>query len=126
MIQVIHLINGETIIGDVEGDVSEFYNVYDPFSIERVEDDNHYGTGLKMNYLLTFSAQNYVIIKNSGVLYSYKPSENMQNYYEKLVQYKNEENPEDMLEKTIKDMEDMDKHYRKLVSRRIRGDDDLN
>lgn len=125
MIQVIHLINGETIIGDVEGDVSEFYNIYDPFLMEKVDDDIM-GKGLKMNYLLTFSEQNYVIIKNSSVLYSYTPSKNMTDYYKKLVEYKEEYNPEEMIEKTIEDMEDMDRHYRELISRRFRGDDDLN
>jgi hypothetical protein len=50
----------------------------------------------------------------------------MTDYYKKLVEYKEEYNPEEMIEKTIEDMEDMDRHYRELISRRFRGDDDLN
>lgn len=125
MIYVLHLINGETIIGEVEGDFSEYYNIYEPFLIERVDDDIM-GKGLKINYLLTFSEQNCITIKNNSVLYSYIPSKNMTEYYKKLVEYKNEQSPEEMIEKTIKDMEDMDRQYRELISRKIRRNEDLN
>lgn len=117
--------NGETIIGEVDGDFSEFYNIYDPFVMVYVN-DNMYGNGFKLNYLLEFSEKNYVTIRNSMVIYDYIPSKSVHEYYIKLVKYKNENDPSEMIQKTIEEMEDMDTHWRKLLSRRIRGDEDLN
>ena len=125
MIQIVKLINGEEIIGDVEGDFSEFYNIFEPFNITYV-DEEKYGVGVKLDYILAFSQNNCVTIKNNSVLYSYIPSKNMTEYYKKLVEYKNEQSPEEMIEKTIKDMEDMDRQYRELISRKIRRNEDLN
>lgn len=125
MIRIIKLMNGETIIGEVDGDFSEFYNIYDPFVMVYVN-DNMYGNGFKLNYLLEFSEKNYVTIRNSMVIYDYIPSKSVHEYYIKLVKYKNENDPSEMIQKTIEEMEDMDTHWRKLLSRRIRGDEDLN
>jgi hypothetical protein len=125
MIRVLSLINGEKIIGEVEDDFSEYYNVVHPFDLEQV-DDAVYGSGLKINYLLQHSQKNCITIKNNMVLYSYIPNENMRTYYEKLVQYKVEYKPDDMIEKTINDMEAMDKKYRQLLTRRLIGDEDVN
>lgn len=125
MIRIIKLMNGETIIGEVDGDFSEFYNIYDPFVMVYVNDDM-YGNGFKLNYLLEFSEKNYVTIRNSMVIYDYIPSKSVHEYYIKLVKYKNENDPSEMIQKTIEEMEDMDTHWRKLLSRRIRGDEDLN
>ena len=125
MIRIVKLINGETIIGEVDGDFSEFYNIYDPFVMTYVDDSIH-GNGFKLNYLLEFSEKNYVTIRNSMVIYDYIPSKAVHEYYIKLVEYKNENDPSEMIQKTIEEMEDMDTHWRKLLSRRIRGDEDLN
>lgn len=125
MIQIVKLINGEEIIGDVEGDFSEFYNIFEPFNITYV-DEEKYGVGVKLDYILAFSQNNCVTIKNNSVIYSYMPSSSLQDYYEKLIEYKNEQNPEELVKQTIQNMEDMDNHYRRLISKRLIGDDNVN
>jgi hypothetical protein len=111
MIQIVKLINGDEIIGEVEGDFSEFYNIYEPFNMTRV-DVEQYGMGVKLDYILAYSQNNCVTIKNNSVIYNYKPSENLKNYYEKLVEYKNEHDPDALIKETIQNMEEMDNHYR--------------
>ncbi len=125
MIKIVKLINGEEIIGDVEGDFSQFYNIFEPFNIKYV-DEEKYGVGVKLDYILAFSQNNCVTIRNNSVIYSYMPSNNLQSYYEKLVEYKNEQNPDELVKQTIQNMEDMDNHYRKLISKRLIGDDNVN
>lgn len=125
MIQIVKLINGDEIIGEVEGDFSEFYNIYEPFNMTRV-DVEQYGMGVKLDYILAYSQNNCVTIKNNSVIYNYKPSENLKNYYEKLVEYKNEHDPDALIKETIQNMEEMDNHYRKLISKRLIGGDDVN
>ena len=125
MIKIVKLINGEEIIGDVEGDFSEFYNIFEPFNITYV-DEEKYGVGVKLDYILAFSQNNCVTIKNNSVIYSYMPSSSLQDYYEKLIEYKNEQNPEELVKQTIQNMEDMDNHYRRLISKRLIGDDNVN
>lgn len=125
MIQIIKLINGDEIIGEVEGDFSEFYNIYEPFNMIRV-DVEQYGMGVKLDYILAYSQNNCVTIKNNNVIYNYKPSENLKNYYEKLVKYKNEHDPDALIKETIQNMEKMDNHYRKLISKRLIGGEDVN
>ena len=125
MIQIVKLINGDEIIGEVEGDFSEFYNIYEPFNMTRV-DVEQYGMGVKLDYILAYSQNNCVTIKNNSVIYNYKPSENLKNYYEKLVEYKNEHDPDAIIKETIQNMEEMDNHYRKLISKRLIGGEDVN
>jgi hypothetical protein len=125
MIQIVKLINGDEIIGEVEGDFSEFYNIYEPFNMTRV-DVEQYGMGVKLDYILAYSQNNCVTIKNNSVIYNYKPSENLKNYYEKLVEYKNEHDPDALIKETIQNMEEMDNHYRKLISKRLIGGEDVN
>lgn len=125
MIQIVKLINGDEIIGEVEGDFSEFYNIYEPFNMTRV-DVEQYGMGIKLDYILAHSQNNCVTIKNNSVIYNYKPSENLKNYYEKLVEYKNEHDPDALIKETIQNMEEMDNHYRKLISKRLIGGEDVN
>ena len=125
MIQIVKLINGDEIIGEVEGDFSEFYNIYEPFNMTRV-DVEQYGMGIKLDYILAYSQNNCVTIKNNSVIYNYKPSENLKNYYEKLVEYKNEHDPDALIKETIQNMEEMDNHYRKLISKRLIGGEDVN
>lgn len=125
MIQIVKLINGDEIIGEVEGDFSEFYNIYEPFNMTHV-DVEQYGMGVKLDYILAYSQNNCVTIKNNSVIYNYKPSENLKNYYEKLVEYKNEHDPDALIKETIQNMEEMDNHYRKLISKRLIGGDDVN
>lgn len=125
MIQIVKLINGDEIIGEVEGDFSEFYNIYEPFNMTRV-DVEQYGMGVKLDYILAYSQNNCVTIKNNSVIYNYKPSENLKKYYEKLVEYKNEHDPDALIKETIQNMEEMDNHYRKLISKRLIGGEDVN
>jgi len=89
-------------------------------------DVEQYGMGVKLDYILAYSQNNCVTIKNNSVIYNYKPSENLKNYYEKLVEYKNEHDPDALIKETIQNMEEMDNHYRKLISKRLIGGEDVN
>lgn len=124
MLTVMSLINGEKIIGDTESTLDE-YKVKNPFTLEYVT-DKEYGEGMKIHYLLSYAKNNCITIKNNMVLYSYIPNDTLEEYYKKLVEYKLETTANDMLEKAIREMDDMDAYYRKLITRRFIGDKEVN
>ena len=52
MLKILHMISGNTLIGQVEENESE-YIVTHPFLMEIVDDSNE-GSGIRMDYLLAF------------------------------------------------------------------------
>lgn len=124
MIRVLHLTTSEEIIGVVSEGESGFL-ITNPFFMEIVDDDQQ-GSGVRLSYLLAFSSQNSVQIKKSSVVYDYSPSEKMSEYYTRLVEYSLTKNRDTVLEETIENMEDMDRRYKQLLSRRIVGKDSVN
>ena len=91
-----------------------------------IVDDQDQGSGIRLSYLLTFSAQNSVQINKSSVVYDYQPSERMEEYYTRLVEYTVTKNHDAVIEETIESMEEMDRRWKKLLSRRFVGKSTVN
>jgi hypothetical protein len=124
MIKVIQLVSCETIIGNV-GSRGDEYVVTHPFHMEIV-DDTEQGSGIRMDYLLAFSKDNCVHIKKNDVMYNYRPSDMMEEYYKRLVEYTVTHETDKILKQTIENMEEMDARLKKLVSQRFVGKDTVN
>lgn len=124
MIKILHLISCDTIIGEVDEDSSE-YTITHPFIMDTVDDPDQ-GSGVRMDYLLTFSKDNCVHIKKSDVVYTYNPSERMEEYYTRLSEYTVTKDHDKVLKETIESMDEMDRRYKQLVSRKFVGKNTVN
>ena len=124
MLKVIHLISCDTLIGEVEENEDE-YIITHPFLMEIV-DDSDQGSGVRMDYLLAFSKDNCVHIKKNDVMYNYRPSDMMEQYYKRLVEYTVTHETDKILKQTIENMEEMDARLKKLISQRFVGKDTVN
>jgi hypothetical protein len=124
MIKVIHLVSCDTIIGTLEENDDE-YIVTHPFLMEII-DDSDQGSGVRMDYLLAFSKDNCVHIKKNVVLYNYNPSDRMEEYYSRLVEYTAKRENDKILEETIEGMEEMDRRFKSLLSKRLVGKSTVN
>jgi hypothetical protein len=124
MIKVIQLISSDTIIGDIRSRGDEYVIKY-PFLMEIV-DDTEQGSGIRMDYLLAFSKDNCVHIKKNDVMYNYTPSDMMEEYYKRLVEYTVTHETDKILKQTIENMNEMDSRLKKLISQRFVGKDTVN
>jgi hypothetical protein len=89
-------------------------------------DDSDQGSGVRMDYLLAFSKDNCVHIKKNVVLYNYNPSDRMEEYYGRLVEYTAKRENDKILEETIEGMEEMDRRFKALLSKRLVGKSTVN
>jgi hypothetical protein len=124
MIKVIQLISSDTIVGDIRSRGDEYVIKY-PFLMEIV-DDTEQGSGIRMDYLLAFSKDNCVHIKKNDVMYNYTPSDMMEQYYKRLVEYTVNHETDKILKQTIENMEEMDARLKHLISQRFVGKDTVN
>jgi hypothetical protein len=124
MIKVIQLISSDTIVGDIRSRGDEYVIKY-PFLMEIV-DDTEQGSGIRMDYLLAFSKDNCVHIKKNDVMYNYTPSDMMEQYYKRLVEYTVTHETDKILKQTIENMNEMDSRLKKLISQRFVGKDTVN
>jgi hypothetical protein len=124
MIKVIQLISSDTIVGDIRSRGDEYVIKY-PFLMEIV-DDTEQGSGIRMDYLLAFSKDNCVHIKKNDVMYNYTPSDMMEQYYKRLVEYTVNHETDKILKQTIENMEEMDARLKQLISQRFVGKDTVN
>jgi hypothetical protein len=124
MIKVIQLISSDTIVGDIRSRGDEYVIKY-PFLMEIV-DDTDQGSGIRMDYLLAFSKDNCVHIKKNDVMYNYRPSDMMEQYYKRLVEYTVTHETDKILKQTIENMNEMDSRLKKLISQRFVGKDTVN
>lgn len=124
MLKVMHLISCDTLIGEVEENEDE-YIITHPFLMEIV-DDSDQGSGVRMDYLLAFSKDNCVHIKKNDVMYNYTPSDMMEQYYKRLVEYTVNHETDKILKQTIENMEEMDARLKQLISQRFVGKDTVN
>lgn len=124
MNRVLHLNTGEEIIGVISEGESTFLITH-PFYME-IMDDPDQGSGIRLSYLLAFSSQNSVQINKSSVVYDYKPSERMIEYYNRLVEYTVTKNHDAVIEETIESMEEMDRRWKKMISNRFIGKSSVN
>ena len=127
MIKVLHLINGEVLIGKIENDTdrSETYTIEQPFMMDIVDDSDE-GSGIRMDYLLAFSKDNCVHIKKNAVLYDYNPSDRMERYYNKLVEYTVKHENDKILEQTLEGMDEMDRKMKSFIAQRLVGKSTVN
>ena len=85
MIRIVKLINGEEIIGDVEEDTSEFFNIHDPMLIETTQSQQGYrGTGL--SNMLSLSTDDFITIDRKNVLTSFTVKDIIKEYYARVRQ----------------------------------------
>jgi hypothetical protein len=124
MLKVIHLISCDTLIGEVEENEDE-YIITHPFLMEIV-DDSDQGSGVRMDYLLAFSKDNCVHIKKNVVLYNYNPSNRMEEYYGRLVEFTAKRENDVMLKQTLESMDEMDSRLKSLLTRRLVGKSTVN
>jgi hypothetical protein len=124
MLKVIHLISCDTLIGEVEENEDE-YIITHPFLMEIV-DDSDQGSGVRMDYLLAFSKDNCVHIKKNVVLYNYNPSDRMEEYYGRLVEFTAKRENDVMLKQTLESMDEMDSRLKSLLTRRLVGKSTVN
>ena len=124
MLKVIHLISCDTLIGEVEENEDE-YIITHPFLMEIV-DDSDQGSGVRMDYLLAFSKDNCVHIKKSVVLYNYNPSNRMEEYYGRLVEFTAKRDNDVILKQTLESMDEMDSRLKSLLTRRLVGKSTVN
>ena len=124
MLKILHMISGNTLIGQVEENESE-YIVTHPFLMEIVEDSNE-GSGVRMDYLLAFSKDNCVHIKKNVVLYNYNPSDRMEEYYGRLVEFTAKRDNDVILKQTLESMDEMDSRLKSLLTRRLVGKSTVN
>jgi hypothetical protein len=124
MLKVIHLISCDTLIGEVEENEDE-YIITHPFLMEIV-DDSDQGSGVRMDYLLAFSKDNCVHIKKNVVLYNYNPSNRMEEYYGRLVEFTAKRENNVILKQTLESMDEMDSRLKSLLTRRLVGKSTVN
>jgi len=124
MLKVIHLISCDTLIGEIEENEDE-YIITHPFLMEIV-DDSDQGSGVRMDYLLAFSKDNCVHIKKNVVLYNYNPSDRMEEYYGRLVEFTAKRENDVMLKQTLESMDEMDSRLKSLLTRRLVGKSTVN
>lgn len=129
MIKILHLINGEVLIGKIENDIdrSATYTIENPFMMEIVDDyESGESSGVRMDYLLTFSKDNYVHIKKNAVVYNYNASDRMEKYYKRLVEYTANRKNDNILEETLESMDDMDRKMKAFLTQKFIGKSTIN
>jgi len=124
MLKVMHLISCDTLIGEVEENEDE-YIITHPFLMEIV-DDSDQGSGVRMDYLLAFSKDNCVHIKKNVVLYNYNPSDRMEEYYGRLVEFTAKRDNDVILKQTLESMDEMDSRLKSLLTRSLVGKSTVN
>ena len=124
MLKVMHLISCDTLIGEVEENEDE-YIITHPFLMEIV-DDSDQGSGVRMDYLLAFSKDNCVHIRKNVVLYNYNPSDRMEEYYGRLVEFTAKRDNDVILKQTLESMDEMDSRLKSLLTRRLVGKSTVN
>ena len=124
MLKILHMISGNTLIGQVEENESE-YIVTHPFLMEIVDDSNE-GSGIRMDYLLAFSKDNCVHIKKNVVLYNYNPSNRLEEYYGRLVEFTAKRENDVMLKQTLEGMDEMDRKMKSFLTQRLVGKSTVN
>ena len=106
MLKILHMISGNTLIGQVEENESE-YIVTHPFLMEIVDDSNE-GSGIRMDYLLAFSKDNCVHINS------------------RLVQFTTKRENDIILKQTLESMDEMDSRFKSLLSQKLIGKSTVN
>ena len=119
MITIVKLISGEEIIGEVEEDVSEFFNIHDPMLLESTTSQSGYiGTGL--SNMLSLSTDVFITVDRKNVLTTFAVKDIIKEYYVRVRQTINDDAMylESNIRQAIKDLDDdqnSDESYAGLV-----------
>lgn len=126
MVYIYTLVNGEQIIGyAVDNDIIGISTIEDPYYIVEAQDE--YGNnGMKLINVCTFSTERCIMVNDSHIVFSIKANDKMSEYYEKLVASYNNKETAQMLEESIKEMEEMEETMREIVSKRLVGGSTIN
>ncbi len=127
MITVLHIVSGDTIIGDVTNniDIESKYTIENPFSMVFVDDVEN-GSGVHMQHLLAYSQQTSVQILKNSVVYTYTPSIKIEEYYKLLVDYNMKHDNDKLIQDTINGMEEMNQTFKDLVSQKFKRKNTIN
>lgn len=127
MITVLHIVSGDTIIGDVTNniDIESKYTIENPFSMVFVDDVEN-GSGVHMQHLLAYSQQTSVQIRKNSVVYTYTPSIKIEEYYKLLVDYNMKHDNDKLIQDTINGMEEMNETFKDLVSQKFKRKNTIN
>lgn len=126
MVNIYTLVNGEQIIGKyTENNDPGFSTIGDPYYIVEAQDE--YGNSvMKLINVCTFSTERCIIVNDSHIVFSIASNKKMAEYYEKLVASYNNKETTEMLEESIKDLEDMEESMRDIISQRLVGGSTIN
>ena len=119
MITIVKLLSGEEIIGEVEEDVSEFFNIHDPMLLESTTSQSGYrGTGL--SNILSLSTDVFITVDRKNVLTTFAVKDIIKEYYVRVRQTIKDDAMylESNIRQAIKDLDDdqnSDESYAGLV-----------
>lgn len=121
MIKIVNLVNGEQIIGEVDSDCSEFYNIHEPYYIVDAMDDAG-NSGTKLINVLTFSDNNYIVVNTNKVVFDMPASAHMSAYYNKVVKaMKKNSSTKKMIDDAMKQIDEMDEYMKNYAANVIIG-----
>ena len=109
MILGLMLVDGQEIIADVEED-ENYYNLTNPYRIESFED-----LGTKLTNVCTLSKNNVIRVKDAHVITMYEPIDTMITYYNKMIQVTSKITMDKELQRSLKEMDEMEEKYKERM-----------
>lgn len=125
MIQILNLVNGEQIIGDVHETWGRDLQVKDPFYIIDTTDEEG-NSGTKLINVLTFSDEDVISITNSSVVFRFNASEHMIKYYQVILESSKKTNTQKMFHEAIENLKEMDNAMKEYMARTLIGKNSIN
>jgi len=118
MIYIYTLVNGEQIIGEEQLSNSNEIMIENPFYIMETQDE--YGNNaIKLINVCTFSDQQYIVVYNKHIVYHLPANDSMSQYYHKLIEVSKKSDTYKMMEESVKQMDEMEKTMRDVISKRL-------
>lgn len=125
MIGILNLLNGEQIIGELQTPEDERCIVTNPFYIvDAINVDGMVGT--KLTNVLTFSANDFIIIDKKNILYAFEASKVMSAYYQKIVEITDNYSSEMIIKDAISRIDAEQKKYEKTLQQNTLDKSKLN
>lgn len=113
MIQIINLVNGEQIIGEVE-DLYDHCKVTHPFYI--IDSINDEGlSGFKLTNVLTFSASEFIVLNKEKIVFAFNVTESMVSYYKRLQALHSKTDADFIIREAMAEMDAAEQRYQKLM-----------
>lgn len=88
MKKILHLVNGEMVIGDLESepDATADVVIYHPMYIVQTMSDMA-AVGFKLEDMLLFSSDDYVLVKQKNIVTTLTPSSSISEYHTHAVEF---------------------------------------